>query len=83
MKFVNYNANEFENVTSQFEAKFVLLDVLTQDDTGQYAAYRAIVDSDFPREEWFFDRIMERGTKLTCREAITSFPKLPISKYRD
>jgi len=64
------------------EHSLVILDVLTRDQAGKYAAYRAIVDEEYPHQDWFLSRCAGRGSKLRFVEAKASFPFLTEEVYR-
>lgn len=63
-----------------------LMAVLTQDATGLYAVYQAIVDDlgdDQELRQGLAQAVADRGEKLSYRGAIKSFPHLPREEYRD
>ncbi len=85
MKVINFHRTALPCLTARsHEQEQCLIDVLTEDNAGQYAVYRAIIDlhPDEVPEEWFLERVADRGHKLTHRKATGSFPNLPEDRYR-
>ena len=64
--------------------RMVVLDVLTQDAAGQFAAYRAIVPEDVLKSarDAVETRVAAQGDKLSLEKAKGSFPSLTEETYR-
>lgn len=76
-------------IARQGESDNLSVYVLTQDDIGQYAVYKALVSkADYMKAESPESRdailwgIAYSGTKCRYREAIAQFPQIPKDQYR-
>ncbi len=60
--------------------------VLTQDDAGEHAVYRAIVNPakvDSDNRQQVAEMVAHGGEKLTYRAALAYFPNMLATEYRD
>lgn len=81
MEIVNTYVMALPNVRT---TRHALIDVLTEDDSGLFAVYRAIIPDhalDEPRESLGY-LVAAHGQKLSLSQARGSFPALTEGNYR-